>query len=326
MKKVFLLLLLLGGALQAQQYTIVLHGGAGNGILPKNIDAEKQAAYRSTMKEALLAGAAILDSGGAAADAVVAVIEVMENSPLFNAGKGSVFTWDETNEMDASIMRGDNLNAGAVAGVSTIKNPIKAARLVMEKSPHVMLSGAGAEEYAARQGISIVDSAYFRTSSRLEYLRRYKQKQGSLPGDSWEASKMGTVGCAVLDKAGNLAAGTSTGGMTGKRYGRIGDSPLIGAGTYANNASCAISCTGHGEYFIRYAVAHDVHARMLYAGMSGPAAAHFIIHDLLQPAGGDGGLIGLTSDGEIIMEFNTDGMFRASLREGEAAVVKMFAN
>jgi len=319
-----MLLLVLSGFLQAQNYTIVLHGGAGNGIKPDNFPEERQQEYYQKMEEALQAGAQVLDENGSAEEAVVAVITILENSPLFNAGKGAVFTWDETNEMDASIMRGKDLAAGAVAGVSHIRNPITAALAVMNHSPHVLLSGAGAEQFAFSNGVDSVATDYFKTQKRLDYLLRVKnKKQGSLNSD-WEASKMGTVGCAVLDKNGNLAAGTSTGGMTAKRYGRIGDSPIIGAGTYANNETCAISCTGHGEYFIRYAVAHDVHSRMKYGGESGPEAAGIIINSVLKEAGGDGGLIGVTHNGEVIMEMNTSGMFRAYLKEGEKPVTLMF--
>lgn len=324
MRRIVIVLLLMAGLLQAQEFTIVLHGGAGNGIKPENFPEERQEEYYSKMEEALQAGAEVLENDGPAEEAVVAVISVLENSPLFNAGKGAVYTWEETNEMDASIMRGNDLSAGAIAGVSHIRNPITAALAVLHHSPHVLLSGRGAEQFAFNNGVDSATSDYFKTQKRLDYLLRVKnKKQGSLNSD-WEASKMGTVGCAVLDKDGNLAAGTSTGGMTAKRYGRIGDSPIIGAGTYANNETCAISCTGHGEYFIRYAVAHDVHARMKYKGESGSEAAATIINSVLKEAGGDGGLIGVTKQGEVIMEMNTSGMFRAYLKEGEKPVTLMF--
>ncbi|WP_417601725.1 isoaspartyl peptidase/L-asparaginase family protein [Owenweeksia hongkongensis] len=324
MKGVFIGVLLLFVAFaQAQAYVIVLHGGAGNGIKKENINTEEQEAYQLKMSEALLAGAKVLDTGGAAHLAVVEVIKVLEDSPLFNAGKGAVFTYDERNEMDASIMDGNTLNAGAVAGIGTVKNPITAALEVMLNSPHVMLSGKGAEDFAKLQGCEIVSEDYFKTEKRLKSLERYKKAQGSI-STNWEDNKMGTVGCAVLDKNGNLAAGTSTGGMTGKRYGRIGDSPIIGAGTHADNNTCALSCTGHGEYFIRYAVAHDVSARMEYGNESFQNAASAVIHKVLKPAGGDGGLIGVDKDGNVVMEFNTSGMFRAYLKEGQEAVVEMF--
>ena len=323
MKKILFFLFCMSFSLSGQQYTIVIHGGAGKGIKPENISAERQREYEQVMKTALKAGELVLDTGGQARLAVVEVIKVMENSPLFNAGKGAVFTWEETNEMDASIMDGEMLSAGAVAGVEHIKNPITAALAVMQHSPHVFLCGDGAEAFAKKQDLEMVDSQYFRTEKRLKYLQNFKKRHGSLNND-WEAAKMGTVGCAVLDKNGNLAAGTSTGGMTGKRYGRIGDSPVIGAGTYASNQTCAVSCTGHGEYFIRYAVAHDMHARMKYNGSSIEEAGHIIINDVLKEAGGDGGLIGVDKNGDIVMEFNTDGMFRAFVKEGQEPVVRMF--
>ncbi|WP_417611596.1 isoaspartyl peptidase/L-asparaginase family protein [Owenweeksia hongkongensis] len=324
MKGVFIGVLLLFVAFaQAQDYVIVLHGGAGNGIKKENINTEEKEAYELKMSEALLAGAKVLDTGGAAHLAVVEVIKVLEDSPLFNAGKGAVFTYDERNEMDASIMDGNTLNAGAVAGIGTVKNPITAALAVMQNSPHVMLSGKGAEDFAKLQGCEIVSEDYFKTEKRLKSLERYKKAQGAISAN-WEDNKMGTVGCAVLDKNGNLAAGTSTGGMTGKRYGRIGDSPIIGAGTYADNNTCAVSCTGHGEYFIRYAVAHDVSSRMAYGNQSFQNAASAVIHKILKPAGGDGGLIGVDKDGNVVMVFNTSGMFRAYLKEGQEAVLEMF--
>lgn len=324
MKSVFIGVLLLYAAFaQAQDYVIVLHGGAGNGIKEESINAEQQEAYEQKMNEALLAGSKVLDTGGAAHLAVVEVIKVLEDSPLFNAGKGAVLTYEAKNEMDASIMDGNTLNAGAVAGIGTVKNPITAALAVMQNSPHVMLSGKGAEDFAKLQACEIVSEDYFKTEKRLKSLQRYKKAQGAI-STNWEDSKMGTVGCAVLDKNGNLAAGTSTGGMTGKRYGRIGDSPIIGAGTYADNNTCAVSCTGHGEYFIRYAVAHDVSARMAHGNESFQNAASAVIHKVLKPAGGDGGLIGVDKDGNVVMEFNTSGMFRAYLKEGQEAVVEMF--
>ncbi len=325
MRNIFLLLFSLSVLLlPAQQYTIVLHGGAGNGLTRENFNDEKVAKYERKMAEALKAGQAILDTGGEATAAVIAVIKVLEDSPLFNAGKGAVFTYEGTNEMDASIMNGKDLNAGAVAGVTTVKNPITAANAVMNNSPHVMLSGKGAEQFSADQKLRLEKPEYFQTEEKKKSLERSKKSQGALSDSLWEDTKMGTVGCVVLDKQGNLAAGTSTGGMTGKRYGRIGDSPIIGAGTYANNATCAISCTGHGEYFIRYNVAADVSARMAYSGVSLQEAAQTVIQQVLREAKGDGGLIGVDKDGNITMEFNTKGMFRAHVKEGEEAVVEMF--
>ena len=229
----------------------------------------------------------------------------MENSPLFNAGKGAVFTNEGRNELDAAFMEGSTLNAGAVAGVSDIKNPITAARMVMEKSPHVMLSGAGASEYAAMKGLEIVEPSYYYTDRRYEQLTKAISKE-----------KNGTVGCCALDKYGDLVAGTSTGGMTNKRYNRIGDAPIIGAGTYANNATCAVSGTGHGEYFIRWTVAHDISALMEYKDYSLEKAADLVVNKKLVDAGGSGGIIGVDGFGNISMTFNSEGMFRGFARAG----------
>jgi beta-aspartyl-peptidase (threonine type) len=279
-------------------YGLAIHGGAGNLQKGKIPDSLEQA-YLNKLQEATEAGYAILEANGSSLDAVVVAIEILENSPLFNAGKGAVFTNRETNELDASIMDGSSRNAGAVAGVRRIKNPIKAARAVMEKSNHVLLSGNGADQFAASVGLDTVSPEYFYTQ------KRYKSLQRDI-----SAEKHGTVGVVCLDKKGNLAAGTSTGGMTNKKYGRIGDSPIIGAGTYADE-NCAISCTGHGEYFIRYAVAYDVAAQMRYANKSLQEATNDIINHKLKEAGGSGGLISINQKGEISMPFNTGGMFRA---------------
>jgi len=279
-------------------YGLAIHGGAGNLVKGKISDSLEQA-YLRKLKEATEVGYAILENNGSSLDAVVAAIEILENSPLFNAGKGAVFTHEGKNELDASIMNGSNLQAGAVAGVSRIKNPIKSARAVLEKSKHVMLSGKGAEEFAASVGLDTVSPTYFFTQKRFESLQR-----------AISAEKHGTVGVVCLDKKGNLAAGTSTGGMTNKKFGRIGDSPIIGAGTYADE-NCAVSCTGHGEYFIRYAVAYDVAAQMKYAQKSLKQATEEIINTKLKNAGGSGGLIAMDKDGNISMPFNTSGMFRA---------------
>lgn len=279
-------------------YGLAIHGGAGNLVKGKISDSLEQA-YLRKLKEATEVGYAVLESNGSSLDAVVAAIEILENSPLFNAGKGAVFTHEGKNELDASIMNGSNLQAGAVAGVSRIKNPIKSARAVLEKSKHVMLSGKGAEEFAASVGLDTVSPTYFFTQKRFESLQR-----------AISAEKHGTVGVVCLDKKGNLAAGTSTGGMTNKKFGRIGDSPIIGAGTYADE-NCAVSCTGHGEYFIRYAVAYDVAAQMKYAQKSLKQATEEIINAKLKNAGGSGGLIAMDKNGNISMPFNTSGMFRA---------------
>lgn len=292
-----------GGGQQAQEpetleWAIAIHGGAGV-ITRDQMTDEMDAAYRSKLEEALAAGKAVLKEGGTASDAVETTIHIMEQSPLFNAGKGAVFTHDGTNELDASFMEGKTLNAGAVAGVTDIKSPITAARKVMTDSRHVMLSGKGASQFAREIGLEIVEPEYFYTE------RRYKQLKSAL-----EKDKHGTVGCVALDREGNLAAGTSTGGMTNKKYNRIGDAPIIGAGTYANNNSCAVSATGHGEFFIRWTVAHDVSALMEYAGMSLQEAADKVVMDKLVAAGGSGGIISVDKYGRVAMPFNSEGMFR----------------
>ncbi len=292
-------------------YAMVIHGGAGT-IKRENMTAEKEAAFRKALKGALEVGQGILSKGGSSIDAVEKVINYMEDIPLFNAGKGAVFTNNEENELDASIMNGADLNAGAVGGVKIIKNPISAARAVLEKSDHVLLVGEGAETFAKEQNIQIVPKDYFKTEHRLESLQNAMKKEQT-NGSLWyeEADyKYGTVGCVALDKNGNIVAGTSTGGMTNKRYNRIGDSPIIGAGTYANNATCGVSCTGHGEFFIRYAVAHDVSAMMEYGKVSLEEATEKIINDKLVKAGGSGGLVALDKNGNIAMSFNSSGMYR----------------
>jgi beta-aspartyl-peptidase (threonine type) len=296
-------------------YALVIHGGAGT-ILRENMDAETEAAYRTKLTEALHTGAQVLADGGSAVDAVEATLRVMEDSPLFNAGKGAVFTETGANEMDSSIMRGRDLQAGAVAGVKTIRNPITAARAVMEKSPHVMLAREGAEAFAAEQGLAIVDPSYFYTE------RRWKSLQRALENRRAEADeKHGTVGCVALDREGHLAAGTSTGGLTMKMWGRIGDSPIIGAGTYANDATCGVSATGQGEYFIRNVVAYDISARMEYLHQSLDQAARTVILDKLVAQGAEGGVVAMDKDGNVSMTFNTPGMYRGFLKStGEEAV------
>ncbi len=285
------------------KYVLVIHGGAGT-ILKKNMKPEVEKQYRDKLAEVLKAGEDILKKGGSSLDAVTKCITMMENSPLFNAGKGSVFDAQGKNEMDASIMNGEDLSAGAVASVHTIKNPILAARAVMEHSPHVLLISKGAEQFAARQGLEIVKPSYFFTEKRWKSYLKVKAKQAV-------GEKHGTVGAVALDKQGNLAAGTSTGGMTYKMMGRVGDSPIIGAGTYADNTSCAVSCTGHGEYFIRNVVAYDIGALMKYGQLSLKEAANFVILDKLKKQGGDGGLIAVDHTGHFTMTFNTSGMYRA---------------
>jgi beta-aspartyl-peptidase (threonine type) len=307
-------------------WALVIHGGAGT-IHASTLDEEKQAHYHARLDAALQAGQAILEGGGSALDAVTAAIQVLEESPLFNAGRGAVFTHAGRNELDASIMDGRDLNAGAVAGVTTVKSPIAAARAVMEESPHVMLSGPGAELFAGEHGLEIVDPGYFRTERRWQDLQKILQEESSRqtlvtePRD-W---KFGTVGAVALDSAGNLAAGTSTGGMTNKRWGRIGDSPIIGAGTYASNESCAVSATGHGEYFIRRTVARDICAIVQYTDASLPVAAAQVVHDMLAPMGGEGGIIALDTRGTMVMEFNSTGMFRGSVSSLQQRETALFA-
>ncbi len=302
-----------------QKYAIVIHGGAG--VMSKSrMSKEIRTEYKAKLNEALAVGEKQLKAGANATDVVVAVINIMENSPLFNAGKGAVFAHDGTNQLDASIMEGNTLNAGAVAGVSDVKNPINAAREVMYNSEHVLLSGKGASEFAKMQGLEIVSPNYFYTKSRYESLQRLLKKER----ERTQKDNMGTVGCAVLDTHGNLAAGTSTGGMTNKKFGRIGDSPIIGAGTYANNKTCAVSCTGHGEYYIRLSFAHDISAMMEYKNLTVSEACREEINKLSQLKG-TGGVIAIDAKGNIAMEFNTSGMFRGFVKstgEKEVAIFK----
>lgn len=309
-------LLLIGSVCFGQDYVLVIHGGAG-AMKRSSMTDQQAAAYEKALNEALDAGTAILEAGGSSMDAIIAAIALMEEAPVFNAGVGAVFTHEETVELDASIMNGQDLGAGAVAGVRTIKSPIKAARAVMEHSPHVMLSGSGAETFAKQQGLELVSNEYFHVPANLETLKRVKEReearkksQGLLLLDFEQRAKMGTVGAVALDKNGNLAAGTSTGGMTNKRWGRIGDAPIIGAGTYANNETVAVSCTGHGEYFIRNVVGHDLSAMMLYGKMSLEEASNKIIFDKLKDKGAGGGLIAVDKAGNVVMPFNTANMFR----------------
>lgn len=303
------------------EYAIAIHGGAGT-ILKENMAPEKEKAYLEALNAALDIGEHILREGGSSLDAVEQTIIYLENSPLFNAGKGAVFTHEGKNELDASIMDGATRNAGAVGGVTTVKNPILAARAVMEDSKHVLLTGRGAEQFAEEQGLEIVDPEYFYTESRWQSLQRAKAAEEQPTGflSSGPDHKYGTVGCVALDKAGNITAGTSTGGMTNKRYNRFGDVPVIGAGTYANNATCGVSCTGHGEYFIRYAVAYDISALMEYKEMSLEEATRYVIHDKLLEAGGSGGLIAVDKRGNVSLEFNSPGMYRGYARPGERQV------
>ena len=293
-------------------FGIVIHGGAGK-IFKKNMTPELEDAYQSKLNEAVGAGYAILSKGGSSIDAVITSVRILEDSPLFNAGKGAVFTHDETNELEASIMDGQTLNAGSVAALTHIKNPIMLAQAVMNNCPHVMLVGKGAESFAKQQGFKFVKPSYFYDKKRYQSLKLIKEKEiTELDHDSENNdTAFGTVGCVALDQNGNLAAGTSTGGLTNKRSSRIGDSALIGAGTYANNANCAISCTGIGEYFIRSVAAYDLFALMEYKGHSVNQAAQDVIHNKIATLGGTGGLIAIDKSGNISMEFNTPGMYRA---------------
>ena len=292
-------------------YGLVIHGGAGT-ITKKNMSSEKESAYRDKLTEALAAGYEILEKGGSSMDAVETTIRIMEDSPLFNAGKGAVFTNAGTNELDASIMDGSTLQAGAVAGVKTIKNPISAARKVMEETWHVILAGDGADNFAKEQGLAIVNNDYFYTERRWKALQKAQ-----------DAEKHGTVGCVALDRNDNLAAGTSTGGLTNKRWGRIGDTPIVGAGNYANNQTCGVSGTGQGEYFIRGNMAFDVSALMNYSSLSVEQAARQVI-DKLSGRGGRGGLIAMDKNGNIAMPFNTEGMYRGYYLNGSEPIIKIY--
>lgn len=361
-KQLFFLWALLAALLPAAQaqssltpsspITLVIHGGAGT-ITRANMTPEMEKAYTEALRAALQKGHAILKSGGTSLDAVEAVVRFMEDSPLFNAGKGAVFTHEGRNELDAAIMDGKTTKAGAVAGVTVVRNPITAARAVMEKSEHVLLTGTGAEQFARDKGLDIVDPSYFYTEARQLQLKKAleqdraagtpdqlsapttpaapaKTKTKTKPGKPQgyaeppiftEGRKYGTVGAVALDRYGNLAAATSTGGMTNKRYGRVGDAPIIGAGTYADNASCAVSCTGWGEYFIRSSVAHDVAARMQYLKVPLAEAAQGAI-EKVGVMGGDGGLIALDARGNFAMPFNSAGMYRGVIKaNGEVEVL-----
>jgi beta-aspartyl-peptidase (threonine type) len=288
--------------------SVAIHGGAGV-ITRSSMSAQDEQAYRADLGRALDAGYQVLDSGGSSLDAVTAAVRILEDSPLFNAGKGAVFNHEGINELDASIMDGRDLKAGAVAGVRHVKNPIDLARLVMDRSPHVLLSGAGAEEFALEQGVALVPRNYFYTE------RRWQQLEKARTGEHHSAAEIGyfgTVGAVALDRAGNLAAATSTGGMTNKRWGRVGDSPIIGAGNYADNGSCAVSATGSGEYFMRTVLGHEISSMIKYRGLTAEAAAHEAVHGALQRIGGEGGVIVVDRHGNIAFDFNTEGMFRGA--------------
>lgn len=294
-------------------FGIAIHGGAGT--LPRaDMNAAQEARYRTGLENALNAGYVVLEAGGSSLDAVTRAIVLLENDPMFNAGHGAVFTLEGCNELDASIMDGSNLKAGAICGIKHVRNPIELARAVMEQSDYVLLSGAGAEEFALTRGFEFVPQSYFHTAARWQQLERIRGGDTSL--SALTIAHIGTVGAVALDNRGNLAAGTSTGGMTGKRFNRIGDSPLIGAGTYADNRSCAVSATGHGEMFIRAAVAHDIAARMRYGQRTLAMAVREVVLGELAALNGEGGIIAIDPLGEIEMEFNSEGMFRASRKAG----------
>jgi beta-aspartyl-peptidase (threonine type) len=320
-------------ATKQNEFAIIIHGGAGT-ILKKNMSDEEEVEYKAKLEEAIKVGHAILKNGGTSQDAVLRTIQVMEESPLFNAGKGAVFTHEETNELDASFMDGKTLNAGAVAGVKNVKSPIELAIKIMTDSDHVMLSGKGASIFAKEKGLEIVAPSYFYTESRFKSLQRIKNSvKTELDHDDKKAafydadiknSKFGTVGCVALDKNGNISAGTSTGGMTNKRWGRIGDAPIIGSGTYANNKTCGVSSTGWGEYFIRGQIAYDISAQMEYQQKTLKEATSDVIQNKLTKLGGTGGVVALDKNGNMSFEFNTAGMYRASMNDKGELVVKIY--
>ncbi len=298
----------LGAEGDSKMIAIAIHGGAGV-ITRASMPEEQEQAYRADLQRALDTGYAVLESGGSSLDASMAAVRILEDSPLFNAGRGAVFNHQGITELDAAVMEGATLRAGAVAGLRHIRNPIDLARVVMERSKHVLLTGQGAEDFALQEGFTLVPNTYFHTARRRQQLEQAQR------GDKLSAAEIGyfgTVGAVALDQAGNLAAATSTGGMTNKRWGRVGDSPIIGAGTYADNRSCAVSATGSGEYFIRAVVAHEICARVRLGGQTASAAAKTVVHETLTAMGGDGGVIVVDATGNISMEFNTEGMFRAA--------------
>jgi beta-aspartyl-peptidase (threonine type) len=316
------------------EFALAIHGGAGT-IKRENMSEEQEAEYRAKLKEALDAGYTVLESGGEALDAVIAAVKVMEDSPLFNAGKGAVFTNEGKNEMDAAIMDGRDRNAGAVAGLTTVKNPITAARAVMENSPHVFMTGAGAEVFAKEQELELVSPDYFYTDFRFQQLEKIRETEKTqldhsslleleLQDPFFKDRKFGTVGAVALDKNGNIAAATSTGGMTNKRYGRVGDVPIIGAGTYADNATCAVSATGHGEFFIRTVVGHEIASQMRYGNKKLEDAANDVVMKQLVEMGGSGGIISIDRMGNIAMPFNSEGMYRGYRKADQEAQVFIY--
>ncbi len=317
--KTLFCLMLFNMASAQNPYALAIHGGAGV-MSRERMSPERQQEYIFHLDRALMTGDSILRAGGSSTDAVVHVLSYLEDCPLFNAGKGAVFTQKGTIELDASIMEGQTLNAGAIAGVTDIRNPIKAARQVMEKSEHVMLSGKGASAFAKDQDMEMVKNRYFFTKERYESLQQLRKKERQRN----HSDNHGTVGCVALDQQGNLCAGTSTGGMMNKKYGRIGDSPVIGAGTWADNSTCAVSCTGHGEYFIRLTIARDVAAMMEYRNMELKEAGNKVLNKLTQ-MGGTGGFIAIDAKGNITMPFNTSGMFRGYQKSNGEKEIAIFA-
>jgi beta-aspartyl-peptidase (threonine type) len=315
----------------SEKFCIVIHGGAGT-ILKENMSDSLEAEYNRVLDLAVSKGYEIHKNGGASLDAVTQVIMILEDSPLFNAGKGAVFTHEGKNELDASIMDGKSKAAGSVASVTRVKNPINLARAIMEVSEHVMMVGLGAEKFAEQNGIELVDPSYFFTEKRWEGLQKAKERE-KIELDHAAAinydpliknQKFGTVGCVALDKKGNIAAGTSTGGMTNKRYGRVGDAPIIGAGTYADNATCGVSATGWGEFFIRNVVAYDIAAQMQYKKVTLGEAAKETIQKKVPEMGGDGGIIAIDKEGNIVMEFNTAGMYRAAIDINGKKIIEIY--
>ena len=316
---------------ETNSFAIVIHGGAG-GIKREYFTKEQEEAYTQKLEEALNAGYIVLENGGISLNAIQAAINVLEDSPLFNAGKGAVYNSEGNQEMDAAIMDGQTLNAGAIAGVNHIKNPILAARVVMDSSKHVLLSGKGAEIMAAKYGIEMVDSSYFFTEKRMSQLKKIQGEEKTqldhtaflIKNELIDDHKFGTVGAVAIDKNGNIAAGTSTGGMTNKKYGRIGDVPVIGAGTYANNITCGISATGTGEYFIRTVASHEVSSLIKYKNFTPKEALHEVLFNQIEPLGGEGGMILIDKTGEVYWDFNSTGMFRAYKKSNGETKIEMF--
>ncbi|MDO8999460.1 MAG: isoaspartyl peptidase/L-asparaginase [Bacteroidota bacterium] len=317
-----------------RKFAIAIHGGAGT-ILRSSMTAEKELSYKKALEDAIVSGETILIKGGRSIDAIEAAIRTLEDNPLFNAGKGAVFTNEGKHEMDASVMNGKDLMAGAVAGIQNIKNPISLARNVMDKSEHVFMAGLGAQEFAKKINAEFMPDDYFFVQMRYDQLQQAKESDTMIldhtvdkarPDENpfGQEKKFGTVGCVAIDVHGNLAAGTSTGGMTNKKHGRVGDTPIIGAGTYANNKTCAISCTGHGEFFIRSVVAYDISCLMEYKGLSLKKACDIVVMDKLVKIGGEGGLIAIDNKGNIELPFNSEGMYRASKKEGEEMFIGIY--